>query len=151
MDTVQLSQNQDHTAFLFIDSPCLNSSMARTKEMPKKGEKGGTKVLQTRVVVMLRNNWRDPHHLCTHISSTRNLSGSRRNYEMYSRDKAARGGGEVATVVTDPTVGPHGCRGGPSMLARKEAARKNLQPTMGGKAPQKEFLKAVKVKKTQKY
>ena len=36
---------------------------------------------------------------------------------------------------------------GPSMMGREELARKKLWPTMGGKAPQKEFLKAGKVKK----
>ena len=40
---------------------------------------------------------------------------------------------------------------GPSMLAEEEPARKKLQPTMGGKAPWKEFLKTDMVKKTQKY
>ena len=39
----------------------------------------------------------------------------------------------------------------PSTLGGEELARKKLQPTVGGKAPQKEFLKASKVKKTRKY
>ena len=39
---------------------------------------------------------------------------------------------------------------GPSVLGEEPAARK-LCPTMGGKAPQKEFLKAGKVKKPRKY
>ena len=39
---------------------------------------------------------------------------------------------------------------GPSVLGEEPAKRK-LHPTMGGKAPQKEFLKAGKVKKTRKY
>ena len=38
----------------------------------------------------------------------------------------------------------------PSVLGEEPAKRK-LCPTMGGKAPQKEFLKAGKVKKTRKY
>ena len=33
----------------------------------------------------------------------------------------------------------------------EEPAKRKLCPTMGGKAPQKEFLKAGKVKKTRKY
>ena len=41
-------------------------------------------------------------------------------------------------------------RPGPSALGEEPAKRK-LCPTMGGKAPQKEFLKAGKVKKTGKY
>ena len=39
----------------------------------------------------------------------------------------------------------------PSMSDKEEAARRKLQPTMGGKAPQKEFLQDGKVKKTRKY
>ena len=39
---------------------------------------------------------------------------------------------------------------GPSVLGEDPAKRK-LHPTVGGKAPQKEFLKAGKVKKTRKY
>ena len=37
------------------------------------------------------------------------------------------------------------------MSGGEEPARKELNPTVGGKAPRKEFLKAGKVKKTQKY
>ena len=40
---------------------------------------------------------------------------------------------------------------GPSALGQEEPVRRKLQPTMGGKAPQKEFLQAGKVKKTRKY
>ena len=39
----------------------------------------------------------------------------------------------------------------PSMSGWEEPARWKLQPTMGGKAPSKEFLKARKVKKPQRY
>ena len=40
---------------------------------------------------------------------------------------------------------------GPSALGKEEPVRRKLQTTMGGKAPQKEFLQAGKVKKTRKY
>ena len=40
---------------------------------------------------------------------------------------------------------------GPSASGEEEPVRRKLQPTMGGKAPQKEFLQAGKVKKTRKY
>ena len=39
----------------------------------------------------------------------------------------------------------------PSALGKEEQVRRKLQPTMGGKAPQKEYLQAGKVKKTRKY
>ena len=39
----------------------------------------------------------------------------------------------------------------PSMSGGEEPARKKVHPTVGGKAPRKEFLKAGKVKKTWKY
>ena len=40
---------------------------------------------------------------------------------------------------------------GPSGSGREEPVRRKLQPTVGGKAPQKEFLQAGKIKKTRKY
>ena len=40
---------------------------------------------------------------------------------------------------------------GPSILDGEEPTRKKLHPLVGGKAPRKEFLKAGKVKKPQKY
>ena len=36
-------------------------------------------------------------------------------------------------------------------ISGEEQVKRNLHPTVGGKAPQKEFLKAGKVKKTRKY
>ena len=42
-------------------------------------------------------------------------------------------------------------KAGPSMLGGEEPARKKLQLMMGGKAPQKEFFKARKVKKPWRY
>ena len=63
----------------------------------------------------------------------------------------AGGGGEVTTVVANLTVGPDGCRGWAIYVGWGEPARKKLHPTVGGKAPMKEFLTAGKLKKTQKY
>ena len=40
---------------------------------------------------------------------------------------------------------------GPSASGQEEPVRRKLQPTVGGKAPQKEFLQAGKVKKTRRY
>ena len=40
---------------------------------------------------------------------------------------------------------------GPSMSGGEEPATRKLQPTVGSKAPWKEFLQAGKVKKTRKY
>ena len=40
---------------------------------------------------------------------------------------------------------------GPSKLGMEDLAHKKLHPTVGGKAPYKEFLQAPKVKKTRKY
>ena len=40
---------------------------------------------------------------------------------------------------------------GPSASGEEEPARRKLRPTVGGKAPRKEFLKAGKARKTRKY
>ena len=37
--------------FLLVDSSCLDSSMPGTKVVPKKGDKGRTKILWTKAVV----------------------------------------------------------------------------------------------------
>ena len=42
-------------------------------------------------------------------------------------------------------------KAGPSTLGSEELVHKKFCPTMGGKAPQKEFLQAGKVKKPRKY
>ena len=62
----------------------------------------------------------------------------------------AGGGGAITIVITNPTVGPDSCEGQAICLGVGAAWRK-LHPTIGGKAPWKELLKAGKVKKTRKY
>ena len=61
--------------------------------------------------------------------------------------------GERRSPSSSPTwqLAQMAAEAGPSTLGGEEPVRKKLQPTMGGKAPQKEFLKAGKVKKTRKY
>ena len=63
----------------------------------------------------------------------------------------AGGCGKVTIIITNLTVGPDGLEAGTSDLGREEPARRKLQPSVGGKAPWKEFLQAGKVKKTRKY
>ena len=58
--------------------------------------------------------------------------------------------GQVTDIVTDLTVGPDGCRSW-AICVGGEPAQRKLHPAIGGKAPQKEFWKAGKVKKTRKY
>ena len=59
-------------------------------------------------------------------------------------------GGEVTRVIANLTAGPDGC-GGWAYMLEGELAHKKLQPAMGGKAPQKEFLWTAPMKKPQKY
>ena len=63
----------------------------------------------------------------------------------------ARGGGEVATVIANLTVGPDSCGGWAIYVRWGKPATKKLHTTVGGKAPRKEFLTPGKLKKTQKY
>ena len=111
MDPTWLSWDQNHTVFLLVDSTCLHSSMARTKVMLKKSEKGRTKVMWTRIVVHAKKWVQGPSSPMHPISGTRNPFRSRWNHEMYSGGREAGGGGEVATVITYLTVGPDGCGG----------------------------------------
>ena len=81
---------------------------------------------------MLKSERRDLHYLCTPHLQHHKPSGSRRNYEMNSRDRVARGGREVTTVVTNPTVGPDGC-GGQVIYVRWEGASQEEAPIYHGR------------------
>ena len=58
--------------------------------------------------------------------------------------------GELPSLLPTQELAQMAVEAGPSALGEEPAKRK-LHPTVGGKAPQKEFLKAAKVKKTRKY
>ena len=85
------------TTFLLVESPCLNSSMARTKVTPRKGEKGGTESIEnmSRSACMEEKSEGALITCAPPISSTTNPSGSQRNNEKKSGGGVARGDGEV--------------------------------------------------------
>ena len=62
----------------------------------------------------------------------------------------ARGGGQSLSSLPTRQLAQMAVEARPSALGEEPAQRK-LCPTVGGKAPRKEFLKAGKVKKTRKY
>ena len=62
----------------------------------------------------------------------------------------AGGCGKVTIIVANPTVGPDGCRGKAIYVGSGGASQEEAPTNCGGKAPQKEFLQAGKVKKTRK-
>ena len=74
--------------------------------------------------------------------------------ELEKRAEEAKRLGEVGrSPESSPTqqLAQMAAEAGPSMSGGEEPARRKICPTMGGKAPQKEFLRAGKVKKPQKY
>ena len=84
----------------------LNSSMARTKVTPRKGEKDTLRQMRTRAEVHaqlqklpipadLQLQHKRPHWI--------------RRWVGDSRGRVAGGGGEVARVITNLTIGPDGC------------------------------------------
>ena len=62
-----------------------------------------------------------------------------------------RGGGRSPQSLPTQRLAQMAAEAGPSTLGGEEPARKKLHPTVGGKAPRKEFLKAGVIKKPQKY
>ena len=144
-------QDQDHTAFPLVNFPCLNSSMARTKVTPRKGEKGKTRVLRTRVVRYVGEKEKGPSSLVHPHLQCKKPSRSWWNYAKNSGGRAARGVGRSPLLLLTQQLAHMAAEPGPSMSGGEEPAWKKLWSTMGGKAPQKEFLKASKVKKTRKY
>ena len=100
---------------------------------------------------MLQRMQRNPHYQCTPISSARYPSWCRGDHEAHHKGRAVRGAGRSPSLLLTQQLAQMAAEVRPSMLGREELARRKLQPTVGGKAPWKEFLKAGKVKKTRKY
>ena len=55
-----VTHTHNQAAFLLVDSPCVNCSMARTKVTPKKGEEGRKKILETCVMVHAARRAKEP-------------------------------------------------------------------------------------------
>ena len=142
----------NYTTFLLVDSSCANSSMARTTVTLKKGEKGGTKILQTWVVV--HADKMSAETLITHAPLSLAQETPPRAEEVMKCIAEAEQLEEVGRspqLLPTQQLAQMAAEARPFTLDGEEPARKKLQLTVGGKAPQKEFLKAGKVKKTQKY
>ena len=131
--------------------------MVRTKLTPKK-EREGRSVLRTRAErEKIAKKGRRPPSPVHHPSPARKPSPMREVEKMVEEAERqveeARWLEEVGQSPSSlPTqqLAQMAAEAGPSVLGEEPAKRK-LCPTMGGKAPQKEFLKAGKVKKTRKY
>ena len=124
--------------------------MTKTKVTPQVGQAGDGEPIQDQV--------RGPCPISVASYTSETPSTHSRGPTRHGGNEEEGGGGgtaggnrEVAIIITNLTVGPGGCRGWTIYIRGEEPARKKLHPTMGGKAPRKEFLKAGKVKKLQKY
>ena len=87
----------------------------------------------------------------TSYSSQRGPSASWGDHEENCRGGIAWGGGRSPLSSLTQQLTQMAAEAGPSMLGKEETVRRKLQPTVGGKAPWKEFIQAGKVKKTRKY
>ena len=131
--------------------------MARTKLTPKK-EREGRSVLRTRSkrekIAKKGRRCPSPVH---HPSPARKPSPVKEVEKMVEEAERwveeARWLEDVGrSPLSSPTqqLAQMAAEAGPS-ASGEEPAKRKLHPTMGGKAPQKEFLKAGHVKKTRKY
>ena len=151
MDATQLPWDQDHSAFWLDDSLFfLNSRMARTKVIPRKGEKDALRQMRTRAEVHawpqepstpvnppapIQEPWVDQEEMRRRVTETEQLEELGRLPELLPTQHLAQMTEEVR----------------PSTSCEEEPAHKKLQPTMGGKAAQKEFLWVAPLKKPQRY
>ena len=132
--------------------------MVRTKVMPKKERRGDRCVLWPREARQkIAKKGRRLPSLVHHPSPARKLSPTRE--EEKRLDEAERwveearwleDVGRSSSLLSTQQLAQMAAEAGPSALG-DEPVRRKLWPTMGGKAPQKEFLQAGKVKKTRKY
>ena len=153
MLTSSLVQNKCHLAlikliWLMIGWHSSNSSMEQTKITPKKGMKGRPK--------KWKHGWRCILHLWNPpILAEPPIPDvdapptpgeiERRRAESEKLEEVGRSPESLPTWH----LAQMAVEARPSMSGGEELARRKLQLTVGGKAPQKEFLRARKVKKPQ--
>ena len=138
----------DCSGFWFTDL-LSNCSIARTNEMPWKGEGMWGQMVNTQTKVHAEAQ--EPQHQWP--PSARRTSSP--NSE-WAREES--GGGrevgreeEVTRVITDPTVGTDGCRGQDIYVGQGGASQEESSDWPWEARPQKEFLQDGKVKKPQRY
>ena len=126
--------------------------MVRTKVTPRKGEKGVTWVLRTRVAVYMGEKEKRPSS-SIHLPSTAQEAPPEAGEIMGRIAEAEQLEGVERSPLSLPTwqLSQMAVEARPSKSGGEEPACKKICPTVGGKAPQKEFLQAGKVKKTRKY
>ena len=139
--------------------PICLSSMARMKLTPRKEKDGKRWVLRARELrtVIAEKGWRPPSPM--HHPSPVKMPSPRREVgkQMEEAEKQVEEAKWLEDVGRSPSslltqqLAQMAAEARPSMSGQEEPARRKLQPTMGGKAPWKEFLRAGKVKKTRKY
>ena len=131
---------------------CPNFSMARTKVTPKKGEKGGMRILRTWAVVHAVTQLQrslSPVHPPSPAQET--PPGPEEIIKCITEAEWLEEMGRSSQLLLTWQLAQMAAEARPSILGREEPAKKKLQQTVGGKGPRKEFLKAGKVKKTWKY
>ena len=117
--------------------------MARTKKMPQMGE--GKRVLQVRMRTEVQEEAQEPPVLVDPPAPE--VEQAPTQEELAQQVGEAERLGEVGrSPESSPTqqLAQMAAEAGPSMSGGEEPARRKLQPTVGGEAPQKEFLKAGK-------
>ena len=150
----QILQEQSHVVFLLVDTPYLPSSIARTKLTPRKGEKGGKRwVLRSKDTrKALAEKGRRPPSPIHHPSPAKEASPRREEVEKWVQEaRRLEEVGRSPSLLPTQQLAQMAVEAGPSTSGEEEPVRRKFQPTMGGKAPWKEFLQAGKVTKTRKY
>ena len=121
--------------------------MVRTKVTSRKGEREETRVLWTRAVTWKGGEKRPP--LPIHPPSPAHEAPPEAGEMMRRITEAEQleGVGRLPSSSLTKQLAQMAVEARPSKSGGEELAHKKLHPTMGGKAPQKEFLQAGKVKK----
>ena len=126
-----------------------NTSMARTKKTSQMGEGKRAPQVQTRVEVHIEPA---PPVLADPPVPEVEWSPTQSNLERRVEEAEKLGKvGRLSELSPTHQLAQMAGEAGPSMLGGEEPARRKLWPTMGGKAPQKQFLKAGKVKQHWRY
>ena len=123
--------------------------MARTKVTPHKGEKDDRRQVRMRAEMYAQSQPQRPPTLVDPPAPAQETPPDqdkirRKVAEVEWFEEAGR----LPQLSISQQLAQMATEAGPSMLGGKEPARKKFYPTVGEKAPRKEFLKAGVIKKT---
>ena len=127
--------------------------MAKTKVTPRQVKRNAEmQILQTRAVTKVEGREKMPSSPVHPPTPAKEAAPKAEEImRRIAEAEQLEGVGRSPSLLPTQQLAEMAVEARPSKLGKEEQVRRKLWPIVGGKAPQKEFLQAGKVKKTRKY